>query len=210
MTADMSHRAILHYSHSVNPRVAVAVARHLGSPVDFAFASPRAPGHREAFGALNPNAFVPVLQEEDRVLWETDAIACRLSHMAGSDFWRANQELPEMVKWISWATHHFNRHADVVVWFRVTAPKISDEPPDVAAVDEGLRGFREFGGILNEELSDKEWLVGGRLSYADFRVATFLPLANEAGLPLGEMPHVERWHSQLMDLPAWREPFRDL
>ncbi len=32
----------------------------------------------------------------------------------------------------------------------------------------------------------KQWLVGGRLSYADFRVATSLPFAERAGLPVEE------------------------
>lgn len=204
------NRAILYYSHNVNPRVAVAVAKHLNSPVAFVLASPRDPLEREAFSLLNPNALVPVLKHHDGVLWETDAIACHLSHLAGSNFWRLNQQMPEMVKWISWATHHLNRHAEVLVWFRVTLPKFSDEAPDLHAIEEALGGFREAGEILDRELRDKEWLVGGELSYADFRVATFLPFADQAGLPLEEMPHVARWHNQLMKLAAWRDPFSAL
>ncbi len=68
-----NERAKLYYSHNLNPRVAVAVARHLGSPVDYIRASPRHPDHEPAFRSINPNALVPVLVEGGRTLWETDA-----------------------------------------------------------------------------------------------------------------------------------------
>jgi glutathione S-transferase len=69
----------LYYSTNLNPRVAVAVARHLKSPVEFIRASPRDPRNEDSFRPINPNTLVPVLVEGDKSLWETDAIACRLS-----------------------------------------------------------------------------------------------------------------------------------
>ena len=45
----------LYYSTNLNPRVAVAVARHLQSPVEYVLASPRHPDHEEAFRMVNPN-----------------------------------------------------------------------------------------------------------------------------------------------------------
>jgi glutathione S-transferase len=71
--------AKLYYSHSLNPRVAVAAARYLHAPVEYVRASPRHPDNIEAFRAINPNALVPVLVEGEARLWETDAIVCRLS-----------------------------------------------------------------------------------------------------------------------------------
>jgi len=78
--------ATLYYSTNLNPRVVVAVARHLNSPVDFIRASPRDPRNEDAFRPINPNTLVPVLVEGDKSLWETDAIACRLSQIAGSTY----------------------------------------------------------------------------------------------------------------------------
>ena len=69
----------LYYSPNLNPRVAVAAARHLAVPLDYVAAQPRHPDHTEAFRALNPNRLVPVLVEDGKSLWETDAIVCRLS-----------------------------------------------------------------------------------------------------------------------------------
>jgi hypothetical protein len=56
----------LYYSTNLNPRLAVAVARHLKSPVEFIRASPRDPRYEEAFRPINPNTLVPVLIESGR------------------------------------------------------------------------------------------------------------------------------------------------
>jgi glutathione S-transferase len=93
----------LYFSRNYNPRLAVAAARLLKSPVEFEFASPFSPEQREKSLKLNPNQSVPILVEGDRTLREADAIACRLSHLAKSDFWPMGDSLPDVVRWISWA-----------------------------------------------------------------------------------------------------------
>src|SRR5579859_1311261 len=200
----------LYYSHNLNPRVAVAVARHLESPVQFIRARPFHPAHMEAFRKINPNTRVPVLVDGARTLWETDAIACRLSEVAGSDFWRTGAETAEMIMWISWGTHHLTRAADPVYFERIVRPQFSEQVMDPAELEEPLREFRQHGAILDAYLAGHEWLVGGRISYADFRVATSLPFAARAGLPLDEFANVRRWHDQLWALPAWSAPFEGL
>jgi glutathione S-transferase len=204
----------LYYSHNLNPRVAVAVARHLKSPVEYRRARPFHPDQIESFRKMNPNTRVPVLVEGERSLWETDAIACRLSQLAGSDFWRTDGEMPEMIKWISWGTHHLTRAADPLYFERVVIPQFPPHarPPskDPAELEEPLDEFRQFAAILDAYLRDREWLLESGLSYADFRVATALPFADSAGLPVQDFPEVQRWHRQLLQLPSWREPFEGI
>ncbi|HEY1773726.1 MAG TPA: glutathione S-transferase family protein [Gammaproteobacteria bacterium] len=204
----------LYYSHNLNPRVAVAVARHLQSPVEYIRARPFHPAQIDAFRKLNPNTRVPVLEEGGHTLWETDAIACRLSELAGSDFWRRDGSQPQMVMWISWATHHLTNAASVLYFEHVVIPQFPPQmrPPSAAAekLKEASQEFRQYAAILDAHLASRSWLLDdGRLSYADFRVATALPFAAQAGLPLAEFANVARWHESLMQLDAWREPFKD-
>lgn len=201
----------LYYSPNLNPRVAVAVARHLKAPLTFVRASPRDPAKEDAFRPLNPNTLVPVLEEDDgSTLWEADAIALRLSILMGSDFWRRDAAEVELIRWISWATHHFIRHADRAYFERVVVPTFADWPPNEEAIANDMIEFRRFAGILNDTLKGRTWLVENRLSYADFRVATPLAFAEPARLPIGEFPEIVRWHNQLLELEAWREPFAGL
>jgi glutathione S-transferase len=200
----------LYYSQNLNPRVAVAVARHLGSSVQYIRASPRSPQQEDAFRSINPNTLVPVLVEEERTLWETDAIACRLSALAGSDFWRTDEQQVDMIKWISWGTHHLTNAASVLYWHRIIVPTFSDEVAEPQVLENALNDFRRFAAILDAHLGGRKWLVGDRISYADFRVATSLPFAAGAGLPLDEFPQVRRWNEQLLAIDAWRAPFAGL
>ena len=200
----------LYYSKNLNPRVAMAVARYLDAPVEYLRASPRHPDHQEAFRAINPNTLVPVLVDGAQTLWETDAIACRLSMLTGSDFWRMDASMAEMVLWVSWSTHHLTNAASILYWENLIRPTYLKEEPDPAAVAKGVREFREHAAILDAALQDRRWLVGDTVSYADFRTATALPFAGPAGLPLDEFEHVRRWHDQLLEIDAWREPFKGL
>ncbi len=202
----------LYYSHNLNPRVAVAVARHLKSPVEFIRARPFHPAETEAFRKLNPNTRVPVLVEGDRSLWEADAIACRLSEVAGSDFWRRDGEMPEMIKWISWAAYHLSNAARPLYFEWVVKPQVPGHfpPADPKTLEAPLQEFKQFAAVLDEYLKGREWLLDSGLSYADFRVATSLPFAEKAGLPVQDFPNVMRWHGRLLEIPAWHDPFEGL
>jgi glutathione S-transferase len=202
----------LYYSHNLNPRVAVAVARHLESPLEFIRARPFHPAQIDEFRKLNPNTRVPVLEEGGHTLWETDAIACRLSELAGSDFWRKGSGQAQMIQWISWATHHLNNAAAVLYFEHVVIPQFppQSQPPSAGPekLGEALQEFRQFAAILDAHLKGRRWMLDdGELSYADFRVASALPFADKAGLPIKEFPELARWDGQLLELKAWREPF---
>jgi glutathione S-transferase len=197
----------LYYSKNLNPRVAMAAAKYLNAPVEYVFAMPKHPDHEEAFRAINPNTLVPVLVDGETRLWEADAIACRLSAKAGSDFWRTDDSQAEMIMWISWATWHLIRAGDVFYFWKLVAPTFMDYQPDQSVFDEAMENWTKFMGILDGELEGKTWLVGERLSYADFRVGTVFPFAEKAGLPLKDFPRVAAFADRLMEIDAWRDPF---
>lgn len=204
-------RPVLYFSRNPNPRVAVAVARHLNAPVTLEFAAPLAPGQDTKFRPLNPSLRVPILVEPDgRSLWEADAIACRLSQLVGSEFWRSGAELPDMIRWVSWARDNFMQACDKVHFERGTKRRYGLGASDEAMVAQGLEQFRATAAILDAHLAQQDWLLASGLSYADFRMAVFLPYNDVARLPLTDYPAVAAWHARLMALPAWDDPFKGL
>jgi len=198
------------FSRNPNPRLAVAVARYLKAEVAFEFASPMAPGQAERYRALNPNLTLPILVGPGWTLWEADAIACRLSRDMRSDFWRTGDDEPEMIRWLSWGKDNFAGACDMVHFERGTKQRWGLGPIDEALVVEGLRQFHTAAAILEAELSQREWLVGKSVSYADFRMATFLAFNDVAGLPLDNYRSLRRWYGRLEAIDAWRDPFQGL
>ena len=200
----------LFFSRNPNPRLAVAAARHLGAKIEFEFASPFAPGQPERFRPLNPNLSLPILVNSGRSLWEADAIACRLSRDVRSEFWRTGADEPELIRWLSWGKENFVRACDIVHFERGTKQRYELGPINQQLVEEGLGRFRTATAILEAELSGREWLLGSVLSYADFRMATFLPFNDAAKLPLDDYPSVVSWYRRLEEIDAWRDPFKGL
>lgn len=200
----------LYFSRNPNPRLAVAVARHLRARVTFEFASPFAPGQAERFRPLNPNLSIPILAWPGGSLWETDAIACRLSRDAGSDFWRTGDDEPDMIRWLSWGKENFARACDMVHFERGTKQRYRLGPIDDQLIEEGLSLFHKTAAILETALGGRQWLVGSSVSYADFRMATFLAFNDVGGLPLGDYSVLAGWYRRLEAIEAWRDPFNGL
>ena len=200
----------LYYSRNPNPRLAVATARFLDAPITFEFASPFAPGQSAKFSKLNPNLSIPILEENGQTLWEADAIACRLSRSMESTFWRQGDDEPDMIRWLSWGKSNFVHACDLVNFERGTKQRYGIGPIDAARVSEGLELFDESSAILEAHLSSRNWLLGDEVSYADFRMATFLPFNEVGQLPLESFGSISRWYSSLCSLSSWQSPFEGL
>lgn len=203
-------RPILYFSRNPNPRLAVATAKHLAAPVTYEWAAPLAPGEDVKFRPLNPSLRLPILAEAGGSLWEADAIACRLSQLVSSDFWRSGPELPDMIRWVSWSRDNFMHACDMVHFERGTKLRYGLGALDEATVKRGLDRFHESAAILDAHLGKQDWLLASGLSYADFRMAVFLPFNDVARLPLGDYPALAAWHGRLQALPAWADPFEGL
>ena len=200
----------LYYSTNLNPRVAVAAARHLKSPVEFIRVSPRDPRQEDAFRVINPNTLVPVLVEGDKSLWETDAIACRLSHdrrfglLADRRLASGDGQMAELEQASSDAA------GDAYYFENIIKPKYLGLPPDPRAIEGAEGEFHRFAKVLDDILATRRWLIEDRLTYADFRTATIMPFAKDAKMPVGDYKNILAWADRLDEVDAWRAPFEGL
>ena len=150
---------------------------------------------------------MPALHDGETRLWEADAIMCHLARAAGSDIWPNDGRQIDVIRWLSWNTDHFTRHAGALYFEYIIKARFGLGDPNAAKVQEATRSFIQFAAVLDDHLRGRKYLVGDGLTVADFAVAVTLPYAAQAHLPLGDFPEIERWHARLNELPAWREPF---
>jgi glutathione S-transferase len=201
----------LYYAETLNPRKACAVAKYLNAPVEFVHVDlGKGENRTPEFLALNPNGKVPVLETGERSLWEANAFMCYLARITGSDLWPNDDRQIEVMRWLSWESWHFTRHAGTLYFQHIIKPAFGMGDPDPAVVEEATGFFKRFAAVLNDHLSGRACLVGDALSVADFAVAVALPYAEDARIPLAEFPEIRRWHARLCELPAWVEPFPGL
>ncbi|HWE05262.1 MAG TPA: glutathione S-transferase family protein [Rhizomicrobium sp.] len=198
----------LYYSDLLSARKACAVARYLKAPVAFVYLDPAKGDHKTpAYVALNPNAKVPTLVKGDRVTWEADAILCQLSDDMGADLWPHDARQIDIVRWFSWNAQHLTRAGGGLYFENIIKKRFNIGAPDPKVIEEEQNEFRRYAAVLSDHLKGRTWLVGDTLTVADFSVAVTLPYAQDAQIPLSEFPEICRWHDQLNELEAWREPF---
>lgn len=198
----------LYYSDVLSPRKACAVANYLKAPVEFVYLDLlKGEQQAPAYLAINPNGKVPTLIDDERVIREADAVMCYLSVRMGSDLWPRDSRQIDVISWFSWNAQHLSRAAGALYFEHIIKPRFGICTPDSTRIEQALREFRRFAAVLNDHLKNRKWLVGGSLTVADFSVAATLPFAEQASIPLDEFPEVRRWHDQLNEFQAWREPF---
>jgi glutathione S-transferase len=199
----------LYYAETLNPRKACAVAKYLNSPVEFVRVELTKGAHKQPdYLALNPNGKVPTLVVSDSLtIWEADAIMAYLAQFAGSDLLPQGEKQIEVMRWLSWSAQHFTRAGGGLYFEFCIKPWIGLGDADPAAVKASQDQFRVLAKILDEHLASRKFLLGDRLTIADFSVGVTLPYAKKAQIPLHEFPNVSRWHDRLNELPAWRDPY---
>ena len=196
----------LYYSDVLAPRKTCALAKYLKVPVEFAYLNLQKGEHKKPdYLALNPNGrFRP---------WWMATRSCGSGRdpllsppHAGSDLWPTTIAA-EVISWFSWNSQHFIQSGGALYFEFVIKSRFKIGPPDTAAVEKATKSFRAQAGVLNNHLKNRKWLVGEKLSVADFSVAVTLPYAAKAEMPLDEFPEVRRWHDQLCTLDGWLDPF---
>lgn len=199
----------LYYFETINGQKACAVAKYLNAPVDYVRVDLSKGEHKApAYLAINPNGKIPALEDGDRKLWESNAIICHLSRKAKSDLWPSDPDKQiEVLKWLSWNSEHFTRHAGTLYFNYVIKPAFGLGEVDAKAVEEATGFLKSFAGVLDEHLAGRTFLLGDHLTVADFAVSVTLPHAEKIKLPLDGLSNVARWKAQLAELPGWSNPF---
>lgn len=199
----------LYYFETMNGRKVCALARHLGSPVEFVRVDlSRMEQRAPAFAAVNANLKIPALEDGATKLFESSAIMAYLAHKSGSDMWPSDPLLQiEALKWISWDIAHFSRHAGVLYWNHCIKPNFGLGEADEREVKEATAFFHRFAKVLDDHLKGRTWVVGDTMSIVDFQLGAVIAEASGAKIPVEGYGEIVRWHEQLNALPSWREPF---
>jgi len=200
----------LYYAETMNPRKVCALAKHLGSPVEYvrvelAQGEHKGPEHL----ARNPNGLVPVLGDQGRSIWESGAILVHLAYKSGSEMWplRDPDKQVEVVRWLSWEAAHWAPAAGAFYFEHAIKPAFGMGEPDLAALDKMERAVHRGARVLEQRLAVNRFLAGNTMTIADFAVGVLFSIADQIKLPVGDYRSIARWHEELQKLDAWRNPW---
>lgn len=191
-------------------RAVLAMCRHEGIDVALRPLSLMKGEHYQpAFAALNPNRLVPVLVEGDFVLTESSAILRYLARASGSRLYPAEaREAARVDELIAWFESNFYRDFGYQYVYPQLMPhhhRASDEATQ-ATIAWGRDRSRAWLGVLDGHFlrHGRRYLLGERLSIADFFGASIVSLGELVGCRFSGLPNVQRWRAALDQLESWR------
>ncbi|MGE0659407.1 MAG: glutathione S-transferase family protein [Reyranellaceae bacterium] len=153
--------------------------------------------------AMNPTKLVPTLQDGDVAVWESNTIVRYLAAKYGSDGLYpvnpARRSLAE--RWMDWQLSTLNKPMRDLFWGYVRLPP---EKHDPARMEKALALAAEAMALLDAHLATHRFVAGDHFTMGDIPVGCFswrwfqLPLARPV------LPHLQRWHEALHDIPGYR------
>lgn len=193
------------------PRRGLALVKHLGIDAELIEKDLMAGELKAAdYAALNPNCKAPTLVDGERVLWEASAIMAYLCIKQGSDMWPAHSpdEQVEVLRWLSWNDCHWAEAVSPFYFEHVVKSTFGFGPPDTESLRGEVARLAKFAGVLDAHLADRRYIACGRLTIADFQLASMAAYWRESEMPFEPYAHIRRWLDELMRLPAWADPWR--
>ncbi len=187
---------------SINVRKVVWAAQEVGVPFErtdagAAFGIVQTPSYL----ALNPNALVPLIQDDDFTLWESNVIVRYLcaSHALGTLYPDTLPERFNAERWMDWQQTTLNPAGrDAFIQLIRTAP--AQRQADLIA--RSNRDTETLMAMLDTPLSTQAFMAGAQFTMADIPIGC--ELHRWFGLPQARLahPHVERWYQSLCERPA--------
>lgn len=183
-----------------------AVAFELGIELDLVEVSLSNPGSDETLRAINPNAKIPVLVDEDFVLWESRAINNYLcSKRPDKNLLPAEPRARALVEqWLYWQAIHLGPAMQTVAFERVIKPHFGLGEPDAALVEAKLKETHKYLQVFERGLGKRPFITD-ELSVADFALATTFMYRKPAEISLAQVPTVNAWIERVEARDSWRK-----
>lgn len=194
---------ILHeYAASGNCYKIRLTAAHVGVPLerrqyDIMKRETRTP---EFLANVNPNGRIPVLQDGDRFLAESNAACFYLAD--GSELVPTDRyERADMLHWMFW--EQYNHEPNIATlrfwkgWVGLDALNDAQRMQIVGKREAGLAAL----DLMDRHLERQQWLAGGRFTVADICLFAYTHVADEADFDLEVYPSIVRWMEDIMSMP---------
>jgi glutathione S-transferase len=200
----------LYWIKAQAPQRVLALVKHLDLEVECIEKDLMAGEMKEPdYVAFNPNMKAPTLVDGDLVLWEASAIMAHLCIKTGSDMWPAHvpQEQVEVLRWLSWSDQHWSSVVGPYYFQHVVKPTFGIGEPDSSALEDKADALKKYAAILDRHLEGRDFVACGRLTIADFQLASMASYWRRSKMPLENFHNLVGWIDRLMRIPAWADPW---
>ena len=189
--------------HSYKAALALQLAEIDWTPifVDFFNGETRSDRYRNQ---VNEMGEAPVLVDGDIKLTQSGVIQSYLYNKTGKHGGKDEAEKLEILRWILWDNHKLSSFAGNTRFLMNFFPKDKRPQP---VIDFNLARLRSSYGILENALTDKDFLVGNNISHADMTCCAYLYYPEPFGFERDDWPNIDRWLENISTIPGWQHPY---
>ena len=189
--------------HSYKAALALQLAEIDWTPifVDFFNGETRSDQYRNQ---VNEMGEAPVLVDGDIKLTQSGVIQNYLYNRTGKHGGKDEAEKLEILRWILWDNHKLSSFAGNTRFLMNFFPKDKRPQP---VIDFNLARLKSSYGILENALTDKDFLVGNNISHADMTCCAYLYYPEPFGFERNDWPNIDRWLGNISTTPGWQHPY---
>ena len=158
--------------------------------------------NEESYRALNPNGLVPLLQDDDFVLWESNTIVRYLAAKFG-DATFYPQDLQARRRREMDGLDHLDHRSGLHhrLWGLIrTAPELRD----MAKIEAAIATLEKHFDVIEQALAHQPYLSGDAFGFGDIPLGSFAYAWFEMPIARRSRPNMERWYQQLRARPAYQ------
>ena len=159
---------------------------------------------RPDYRALNPNALVPVIDDDGFVLWESNVVVRYLA--AKYDLGRLCpselQQRFDAERWMDWQATTLWPALRPVFWMLVRTPP---EDRDATALRASIAQTERAMILLDAQLETRSFVGGDRFTMGDVPVGVSAHRWYALAIDRPHLPHLKRWYERLLERPSFRE-----
>ena len=189
--------------HSYKAALALQLAEIDWTPifVDFFNGETRSDHYRNQ---VNEMGEAPVLVDGDIKLTQSGVIQNYLYNKTGKHGGKDEAEKLEILRWILWDNHKLSSFAGNTRFLMNFFPKDKRPQP---VIDFNLARLKSSYGILENALTDKDFLVGNNITHADMTCCAYLYYPEPFGFERDDWPNIDRWLGNISTIPGWQHPY---
>ena len=156
--------------------------------------------------AMNPNALVPTLEEEDGfTLWESNSIIRYLAgkyDKAGAIEPKDAKQRAKASQWMDWQLSVIGPAITPVFWGLIRTPP---EKRDMAAIKAGSEKTVAAMQILDAQLGKTKFVAGDAFSYGDIPVGVMCYRYVQLVPDRPATPNLDRWYAAVSSRKAFQD-----
>ena len=190
--------------NSINVSKVLWVLEEVGAPYTRSDGIDARGNHSGELLAANPNARVPVINDEGFVLWESNAIVRYISYKygLGTIYPTDVRERAESEQWMEWQQTSIS--PPLALPFHGLIRR-HPQHRDPASIERAGAELDRLWRILDAHLSERDYVLGYEFSMADISLGVAAWRWFNLPMKRADVPQVERWFETLKTRESYRK-----